>query len=195
MILQTMILGELDANCYLLSGREGHAVVIDPAGQAERIAARLTEQGMALDAIFLTHAHFDHMGGLQRLHAMTGAPVYVHPAEEAIVPTMSRGRMPQEHLPYEDTMTAAGLTFRVLHTPGHSPGSVCLQTEDALFTGDTLFAGCCGRTDLPGGSWEDMARSLRQLLSMEGSYTVYPGHGDPSTLEIEKKANPYLRES
>lgn len=193
MKIHTLVLGELDTNCYLVEGDDGHAVVIDPAARGEEIARRLEENGLTLDAVLLTHAHFDHLGGLKELCRLTGAPVYLHAADRAIVDVMSRGRMTEDPLPYPAAVEAAGLVFQVLHTPGHSPGSVCLLAGNVLFSGDTLFAGTCGRTDLPGGSEEEMLRSLRRLASLSENYDVLPGHGPPSTLSWEGKTNPCLR--
>ena len=193
MKIHTLVLGELDTNCYLVEGRDGHAVVIDPAARGEAVAQWLEENGLTLDAVFLTHAHFDHLGGLKDLCRITGAPAYLHAADRAIVDVMSHGRMTDDPLPYPATVEAAGLTFQILHTPGHSPGSVCLLTEGVLFSGDTLFAGTCGRTDLPGGSPEEMECSLRRLARLTDNCDVLPGHGSPSTLSWELKTNPCLR--
>ncbi len=193
MQIDRFVLGELGTNCYIVEGKEKHAVVIDPAAKGDQIATFLRERKLTLDAIFLTHAHFDHMGGLKALAEATGAPVYLDTADDPILPQMAHGRMTQTHLPYGDEVTAAGLTFRVLHTPGHSPGSVCLLAEDTLFTGDTLFAGTCGRIDLPGGNWREMRRSMAYLRDLRGNYDVLPGHGDPTTLETERLTNPFLR--
>lgn len=193
MQIDRFVLGELATNCYIVEGVNRRAFVVDPAAKGEQIALFLRERGLTLDAIVLTHAHFDHMGGLRVLAQETGAAVYLHAADEQIVPQMSHGRMTETFTPYGETVTAAGLTLRVLHTPGHSPGSVCLLTENTLFTGDTLFAGTCGRTDLPGGSWDAMQRSMRLLRALPGDLDVLPGHSESSTLASEREYNPYLR--
>lgn len=195
MLLKTYTLGQLQTNCYLLSGGNGHAVIVDPAEHGEYLAKQLEDQNLILDAICLTHVHYDHIGGLSQLQTRTGAPVYMHPDDSAIVDSMSYGLFNVTAQPYPKTLNAGGLEITVYHTPGHSPGSVCLQVEDTLITGDTLFAGSCGRTDFPGGSWEQMAASLRFLDSLEGDFSVYPGHGESSTLSTERKYNSYLREA
>jgi len=146
-------------------------------------------------AIFISHSHYDHIGGLTELHTRTGAPVYMHPAEAAIVDTMSCGLLNVTTHAYPAVLHAGGLEITVYHTPGHSPGSVCLLAEDKLITGDTLFFGSCGRIDFVGGSWESMAASLRFLAGLAGNPSVYPGHGESSRLDTERKYNPYLREA
>lgn len=195
MLFKTYTLGQLGTNCYLLSGKEGHAVIVDPAENGEALAKKLEELNLTLDAICLTHAHYDHIGGLTELHTRTGAPVYMHPADKAIVDSMSYGLLNVTTHPYPQTLLAGGLEITVHHTPGHSPGSVCLQAEDKLITGDTLFFGSCGRIDFDGGSWEKMAASLGYLARLEGNYAVYPGHGEASTLDTERKYNPYMQEA
>ena len=195
MLFETFVLGPLQTNCYLLSGDGRHAVIIDPAENGEQIAQYLEKKGLLLDAIFLTHAHYDHLGGLTLLQQRTGSPVYLHQEDLAIAPAMAYGRLQVPTLAYPDTMEAAGLSFTIYHTSGHSPGSVCIRVGDLLFTGDTLFSGSCGRIDFPGGSWEEMACSLRFLASLEGDPAIYPGHGDNSRISIECKYNPYLKEA
>lgn len=195
MLFETYELGRLGTNCYLLSGENGHAVIVDPAENGEALANMLEKKGLTLDAICLTHVHYDHIGGLTELHTRTGAPVYMHPAEAAIVDTMSYGLLNVTTHAYPAVLHAGGLEIAVYHTPGHSPGSVCLLAEDKLITGDTLFFGSCGRIDFDGGSWEKMAASLRFLDKLEGDYDVYPGHGEATRLSRERKYNPYLQEA
>ena len=194
----TLVLGPLETNCYLVSDeRSGLCAVIDPATRSAKILETAQAQGWRVGCILLTHAHFDHTGALKSLHAaLPDVPVYVHAQDTDNNTNMSNGNLVYTNT-YADggIVSCGGLTFRVLHTPGHTPGSVCLQCGDALFTGDTLFAGSYGRTDFIGGDEAAMRRSLARLGHLEGDYTVLPGHGESSTLDYERRTNPYLREA
>lgn len=187
----------MENQCYLVwDETTRRCAVIDPGYTGEAIAAHLKEQGLSLAMILLTHAHYDHIGGVEALRAGTGAPVYLHPLDAAMPLSMS-------HMPvfYTDTymdgqiISLDSVDFHVLHTPGHSAGSVCLLAGDCLFTGDTLFQGSCGRTDFPTGSPEQMRASLARLASLPGNLRVLPGHGPASTLDFERSRNPYIREA
>jgi len=195
MLFETYELGQLGTNCYLLSGDNAHAVIVDPAEKGEYLARLLKEKGLILDAICLTHVHYDHIGGLTLLHERTGAPVYLHPDDLSIADAMSCGLLNVNTHPYPEVLHAGGLSISVFHTPGHSPGSVCLLAEEKLISGDTLFFGSCGRIDFAGGSWEQMKQSLRFLAELDGNPTVYPGHGEATTLDTERKYNPYMQEA
>ena len=194
----TLVLGPLETNCYLVSDeRSGLCAVIDPATRSAKILETVQAQGWRVGCILLTHAHFDHTGALKSLHAaLPDVPVYVHAQDTDNNTNMSNGNLVYTNTYADgDTVSCGGLTFRVLHTPGHTPGSVCLQCENALFTGDTLFAGSYGRTDFIGGDDAAMRLSLARLGHLKGDYTVLPGHGEDSTLDYERRTNPYLREA
>lgn len=188
-------LGALGTNCYIV--REDRAcAVIDPGDAGNALADWLEVQGLQPEAVLLTHGHYDHVGGVADLRSRyAGISVYVHEADTHLTADLSRGLQWTNHYNEGDTLTVGGVDFRVLHTPGHTPGSVCLLAGDALFCGDTLFAGSCGRTDFPGGSWLEMLRSLRRLSQLEGDLQVLSGHGEPSTLETERQYNPYMKEA
>ncbi len=192
MKIQTLVLGDLMTNCYLVSDDAGNAVVIDPAESPERILSAL--EGKRLLAVLLTHGHFDHVGATAGLMQAAHCPVYVHESDTALPAYMSAGALRYTDTYAEgDTLSFGNLTFEVFETPGHTPGSVCLRCENVLFAGDTLFAGACGRTDLAGGSDAQMQKSLRRLGEIPEDLTVYCGHGRATTLERERASNPYLR--
>ena len=191
----TLPLGAYQTNCYVVHPEgESRCIVLDPGYAAEEILRFLTQKGLSLEAILLTHGHFDHVGAVRDLVALTDCDVYLHPADTAMPPPMTAGPLYFTHtLAGGETLSVCGLEIGVFHTPGHTPGSVCFQIGTYLFTGDTLFAGSCGRTDLPGGNWQTITQSLQFLRSLEAPYQVFPGHGQASTLEREKAVNPYLR--
>ena len=189
--IHNLILGLYQVNCYIVHQENSdRCVVIDPGYEPERIAAYLQKNGLTPEAILLTHGHFDHVGGVKPL--AKDCKVYLHPLERTMPEAMTAGPLPATDF-YPDRFCVAGMEFSVLHTPGHTPGSVCLLAEDALFSGDTLFAGSCGRTDLPGGDWDTIEVSLQMLKSLPGDYRVFPGHGEDTTLSRERQYNPYLR--
>ena len=197
MKLETMVLGPLATNCYILWDEQTmEAAVIDPGASGQKIADFLTANGLTLRMILLTHSHYDHIGGLRQLHELTGAPVWVSKIDSADPAGMTHGRLIFTDT-YEDgnELTLGTIKIRVIATPGHTPGGVCLLAGDWLFSGDTLFAGSCGRTDFKGGDQQAMMASLKKLGQLPGNLRVLPGHMEESTLDAERQVNPWMREA
>ena len=190
-----LALGAYQTNCYIIHDEHSKTCcVIDPGYDADLVLSKLDSLGLTLEAILLTHGHFDHVGAVKELAAETGCAVYLHPEDLTMPPMMTAGPLYYTNTYAEGTrLSLAGLDIAVLHTPGHTPGSVCLLVENTIFSGDTLFQGSCGRTDLPGGDWATITKSLHRLAALEGNFWVYPGHGGSTTLRDEKKYNPYMR--
>ena len=190
-----MVLGAYQTNCYIIHDDTSKTCcVIDPGYEADTILDKLDALDLTVEAILLTHGHFDHVGAVKDLAAETRCEVYIHPDDLSMPPMLTAGKLYYTKTYSEGSrLNLAGLDITVLHTPGHTPGSVCLLVGDTLFSGDTLFAGSCGRTDLPGGDWNTIRTSLRRLAEIEANLWVLPGHGGASQLRDEKKYNPYLR--
>lgn len=201
MKIKVLPVGELGTNCYILEDEDSKlAALIDPGDEAGRILAQVEKDGVQVKYILLTHGHYDHTTAVPELHeALPDAQIYIHQADShgaggRLFPLASQV---DDLLLYDegDTLTLGGLTIQVMNTPGHSLGSVVLKVGDVLFTGDTLFAGSCGRTDLRGGNYEQMLASLKRLALLEGDYHVLPGHEGASTLERERQTNYYMKEA
>ena len=195
MEIKTMPIGSLQTNCYMVwEDGSDTCILIDPGYEPELLLEQVRLQRKTLEAILLTHGHFDHVGGVKQIAAETGCKVYIC-AEELKQPLRySDGLHYTDTVAEGDVLELAGLTLQVLHTPGHTPGCVCYLCGDTLFSGDTLFAGTCGRTDLPGGDFKAIQASLQRLAALEGDLRVLPGHGMASSLDIERRYNPYMQE-
>ena len=201
MQVKVLQVGPIGTNCYLLEDEKAHvAAVIDPGDEAGRILQVIKDDGVDVKYILLTHGHYDHTTAVPQLHkALPQAEIYIHKADangagSRLFPLA--GQIPDLKFYDEgDALTLGELTIQVLHTPGHSKGSVTLKVGDVLFCGDTLFAGSCGRTDLAGGSYDEIMASLKKLGQLPGDYHVCPGHDVTSTLERERRSNPFLREA
>lgn len=199
MLIKTLTVGQLEENCYVVTNEKTlECVVIDPGDESNTILDYIESNSLKCRAIMLTHGHYDHVGAVDAVAEETGARVYMNSRDDM------GGR--SYHLPYRlpqggisfddgDIIDEAGLRFEIIATPGHTPGGVTIKCENALFTGDTLFRGSCGRVDLDGGDMQTELLSLRRLCSLEGDYEVYPGHMDPTTLERERMFNYYCREA
>ena len=204
MEISVLQLGQIGTNCYIFRQEGGvKCGIVDPGDQGEQVAAWLKQRGLEPEAVLLTHGHFDHILGIPGLRKeWPGLPVYCHPADigqddttRVFGQNFPTARSFGNITPYKegDTVNAAGISLEVLETPGHTPGSVTLRAGDMLFTGDTLFEGSMGRTDLPGGDEEQIMKSLKRLGELEGDYQVLPGHEGQSTLERERKSNYCLK--
>lgn len=193
MNILTLVLGDFRTNCYLVSDENGDTAVIDPGYTPEAILAAARERGLTIRAVLLTHGHFDHVGGVKGIAEAAHCPVYVNERDTALPAELNHGLTATDFYGDGDSVCVGTLRFSVSETPGHTPGSVCLRCGNALFSGDTLFAGCCGRTDLSGGSDAQMQSSLSRLAAIDENLTVCPGHGPATTLSLEKQTNPYLR--
>lgn len=201
MKIRSMQVGELATNCYILIDEaEKKAAVIDPGAEADRVLAEVKGLDAQVEYILLTHGHYDHIGGVAQLHeALPQTKVYLHRADSRgtgfhVVPLADQ----VEDLQYYDdgdTLALGSLTIHVIHTPGHTPGGVTLRVGDALFTGDTLFAGSMGRSDFPGGNTQQLFASLKKLAQLEGDYHVLPGHDRTTTLEQERRSNVFMLEA
>lgn len=203
--LTTFAPGMVYANCYIVTDEESkEAFVVDPGVYNKRFEAALRAAGVEkLRYILLTHGHFDHISGVKALKEDFGGDVVIHREDAGCLYDKSKSLASKFFFPQHD-VTADVLVddgqrlpfgegeIEVIHTPGHTKGSVCYTIEDIMLSGDTLFKSSIGRTDFPGGSIEEMKESLKRLAALERNYTVYPGHAESTTLEREKKYNPYV---
>jgi hydroxyacylglutathione hydrolase len=207
MILKTLVVGPFANNCYIVGSESGkHGLIIDPGAEAKLILRTVKELGLTISLIVVTHAHIDHVGALAPVKEGTGAKFAIHEAESKgglgmfsrVVSSVTGGSFSQSPKPDRllkdgDRIEADGLSFAVLHTPGHSPGGISLYGHGILFSGDTLFNYGIGRTDFPGCSYEQIMDSIRnKLMKLPDDTVVYPGHGPSTTIGEEKRGNPFL---
>ena len=202
-----LTVGAFEENCYIVhDGVSGEGVIIDPGDEADRILALVKSLSLDIKYILGTHAHIDHVLGVEGVKAATGADYYLHESEvpllEGVIDQAAMLGLPDVknppaidgHLSEGDHFTVGNLTLRTLYTPGHSPGGVSFATDGAVFVGDALFAGSVGRVDLPGGSWEVLEASIRdKLFTLNDETIVYSGHGEETTIWKEKETNPFFR--
>lgn len=206
MFLEYFPLGALGANCYVIGCEETkEAMVIDPGGNPRGIINLLDQKGYKLKYIVNTHGHIDHIAGNEGLREATGATLAIHKADAEMLtnPMLNLSQMmgkPVAHEPAElllnegDVLEVGNIKLKVIHTPGHTKGSICLLAENKLFAGDTLFEGSIGRTDFPGGSFEDLNNAVKtKLFTLPDNTHVYCGHGPITTIGYEKKSNPFIR--
>lgn len=207
MNIKTLHIGALNSNCYIAVTGNGQCVAVDIGGSPQMVIEYLKMNNLKLTKILLTHGHFDHINGVESVRRATGAEVFIH---EDDVPKLSSEDLSlhssmyflsaESFQPVEkytvihdgDEIQDGECTFRVLHTPGHTKGSVCYVTNDAVFSGDTIFCCSIGRTDFPDSSADDMINSIKKVYQINGDLKLLPGHNEPSTLDYEKQNNPYM---
>ena len=204
MKIETLTVGPLGVNCYILHDGKGKGVVIDPGDEGAQIMATVKRLGIKVTHIINTHGHFDHIGANGYLKEATGAPLLIHDSDAEMLdradiaaarfglkadPSPAADRLISDG----DTIESGSMELAVIHSPGHSPGGICLHTAEFLITGDTLFAGSIGRSDLPGGDQDQLLESVRSRLFVLGdTVEIYPGHGPTSTIGYEKNHNPFF---
>ena len=196
MLIKTLPVGHLETNCYVVTDENTlECAVIDPGAEANTILDYLEDNRLRCTAVMLTHAHFDHIGALDEVLRETGAVFYVNKKEEGGQLHGPAFKAPEGTIYYSDgdEVRVGSLVFRVMETPGHTPGGVTLICGDSIFSGDTLFRGSCGRTDFPGGDLKLELRSLKRIAELPGDYDVYPGHDMSTRLSAEREYNPYMR--
>jgi len=197
-LIKILVVGMMQNNCYVVTDEATmKCVIIDPGAESGTILDYIESNKLKPEAIFITHGHFDHSMALDAVLDVVNIPVYINKKEISRSGERERHSIDEnKNMKYckdGDVITIGNLDFLIIDTPGHSPGSITIKCNDALFTGDTLFAGDCGRTDLEGGCRDTILKSLKRLAALEGDYEVYPGHEDSSTLDFERANNLDMR--
>ncbi|MFO7460488.1 MAG: MBL fold metallo-hydrolase [Desulfatiglandales bacterium] len=189
-MLRKLVVGPYQTNCYILACKDTlEGVVIDPGDEVLRITGEISQNGIRVQYILITHGHIDHIGGVADLKRITRAPVLIHPLDAPALPVPPEGSLQEGQ-----KIQVGSYTLEVVHTPGHSPGAVCILAPGAVFTGDTLFAGSVGRTDFPGGSHETLLEGVKKkIFPLGDALRVYPGHGPASTIGAERRNNPFFQ--
>ena len=205
MILKQFTAGPYEANNYLIIDEETKkAALVDASGDFKKVKALLEDNGATLEKILLTHGHFDHIGGCYEFQKSLGAKVFIHKEDTEMVTKLKTqlqmfGLPPQEEpkvdgfIQDNEIIELGTLKIKAIHTPGHTKGGVCYVVEDKIFSGDTIFLQSVGRTDLPGGSYNELEDSITQkLFTLDGDFTIYAGHGPSTTLKKERFSNPFF---
>jgi len=207
MILEQFVVGALEVNCYLIGCEQSNEIaVIDPGGEAQRIISTIEEKSYQPLYIINTHGHIDHIAANKDIKERYNIPLLIHSKDSFLLTSRQEPMLemmlnakpspPADRLLEEgDTIDIGSVDLEIMHTPGHSPGSICIKFDQALFTGDTLFAGGIGRTDLQGGSYDALMRSIKEkVITFDRSWKIFPGHGPSSTIGQEIDFNPFLKE-
>jgi len=205
MIFKRFVVGPLEVNCYVIADEETkEGVVVDPGDNVDEIFSFVEKNGIKIKYIINTHCHFDHCGGNKKMKNLTNAELLIHEKEKPVLDRMDtsaqiwgfyvdRSPEPDRYLKDGEILKLGNLTIEVIHTPGHSPGGICLKIDSKVITGDTLFAGGIGRTDFPGGDYDTLMKSIKEKLFVLPEETeIYPGHGPSSTIRNEKYFNPFF---
>jgi hydroxyacylglutathione hydrolase len=203
LIVKKLVVGNYGENCYIVgSAQNADGIVIDPGDQGHDILREIDHAGLNIVTVVITHGHFDHVGAVKQVAEATGAQVVIHTDDSWAMKSRSLVRMMMPSMLPDgirllvdgDRITCGELEFEVLHTPGHTPGGICLQGCGIVFTGDTLFHRSVGRSDFPRGNNRDLINSIRtRLMTLPDDTVCYPGHGPETTIGYERKNNPFLR--
>ena len=206
MKIDTLVVGPLQVNCYIVYDEGSNdAIVVDPGDEAEKIIGLVEDRKLKVSRIVCTHGHFDHVGAVSGLKKRTGSAVMLHKGDlDIFMRADKQGALwgfhiepppaPDMHLLEDDEVPIGRFGLKVLHTPGHSPGGICLYGEGVIITGDTIFAGSVGRTDFPGGSVTELKKSFARIIALPAETRIFPGHGPLTTVENEKENNFFVHE-